>query len=210
MRATALIVGLAALVSVPAVATATTVIYSTFGPGDSYADGAGWTVAGTGGPFGYQAKACSFAVSGGDHLLGTIDVGISAYSEGPILVSLRDDNASLPGSILESFTLTPASGIVSLPSVSRPLLRDGLSYWVTLEPGAAGSNVAWCDSDPTVYGPSANDRGAGWVPLSSGFGLPAYRVTGEPVSAAVPEPITMISLLGGLTALGTYLRRRVA
>lgn len=210
MRGMALIVSVVALVSAAPVATATTVVYSTFGPGDSYSATTGWTIWAQGVAGSYQALACPFTVSGGDYLLDTIDVGILAAASHPVLVSLRAGGATVPGGILESFTLTPVSGIMSLKSVSQPLLRDGLSYWVAVEPGAAATFSAWCDAAPQLSGPAAIDRGAGWSPLLGDWGRPAYRVTGEPVAATVPEPITMISVLSGLTALGTYLRRRVA
>ncbi|MCE5325711.1 MAG: PEP-CTERM sorting domain-containing protein [Planctomycetaceae bacterium] len=185
---------------------ATQVIYSSFGPGDSFSNDGAAGIGGTASFRGFQSVANAFTVSGGDFQLGKIEVA-TVWDSGTnsLVVSVAADNAGIPGTTIESFSLSglmtgePGS-IVSMTSTLHPLLSNGSSYWVVLEAGAEDASAAWCDSLLSVEGTHAWDEGNGWQSVTSK--PQAFRVT------AVPEPATMSLLaLGGLAAL---IRRRKA
>ncbi|MGA2068389.1 MAG: PEP-CTERM sorting domain-containing protein [Thermoguttaceae bacterium] len=191
------------------------VIYSTLGPGDTYAGNLGLEV-------GYNSSndwvpACAFTpattVSFEEMDLAVgYDVGHGGM-ENSIVVQLRADNSGAPGSVLEAFTFTnlPVFGSVSSgnlrvgDSVLHPELVAGTQYWVTVLPGAAGASDAWNLSSPTVDGllTGSSNGGSTWGAAIDGQQA-GFRIDGS----AVPEPSTLALLGVGALGLAVYAWRK--
>lgn len=184
--------------------SAATVIFSSFGAGDSFANDSGSVITGADCFIGTQSIGNAFTVSGGDYQLGRIEVATFMVSgDNSLKVSLTADNGGLPGTVIESFSLTDSmshfSGtILSIPSITNPQLQNGGVYWVVLEAGAPNTEAIWCSSQPHVDGTSAWNNGVEWGSNAPYF--QAFRVT------AVPESSSYVLL--GLGASGLVLRRR--
>ena len=194
-------------VALSSMSASASLIYSTFGPGDSYSNDGSASIGGTKAfPGGFQSVANGFTVSGSDFQLGKIEVATVLGSGANSLdVSLAADNGGTPGAVLESFSLSGLmtgfpGGILSLSSTTHPLLLQGSSYWVVVEAGAADTAAGWLDALPHVDGKHAWNNGSGWQTAAIDIGQQAFRVS------AIPEPATMsLLVLGGLA---TLIRRR--
>ena len=122
MRRSLAIVTLAAVLAGSPLSAQST-IYSTFGPGDSYNNGIGWTV---GSDF-QQTSGAGFTYGGTSGAL-LFDISFAAFvvrSE-PILVEFL--SGSVTGSVLESWNVAPAgSGVYTVSSLLQPALINGTS-----------------------------------------------------------------------------------
>jgi hypothetical protein len=185
------------------------VVFSNFGPGNSYDLDSGWVVAGptSNAPDGPGEWAFAFTPSS-DFTLTQIDVAIS-NDTAPISVTLSLDNASggLPGGTIESWTVTslpvfpPTSNIVqTVTPISSVSLVSGTEYW--LAASAAGDTIdAWNVALSGPNAPAALNTGSGWAlqpPLNEPFG--AFAVEGS----AVPELTTWAMMVLGFAGLGFF------
>ena len=177
------------------------VIYNTFAPGDTFINYAGPAL------FTGQMLASRFTVSGNDYLFDQLELAVGLSSGTNLLdVSLRADSAGVPGTIIESFSVSNApqtyAGKLSIGSVAHPLLQNGLSYWVVMAPGASNTSGFWPQNEQisatVAWGP-----GSSWTVNSNGFAN-VYRVSGN----LVPEPSSLLAMFAGLGSLGGILRRR--
>jgi len=188
--------------------SAATVLFSSFGTGDSFDISGGSTVSGADVVnMGTQTIGNAFTVSGGNFQLGSIEVATFLQDgDNSLKISLAADNSGLPGATLESFSLSSLTyypgTILSVSSITNPLLLNGGVYWVVLEAGASNTEAAWCSSQPHVDGPSAWNNGTDWATNAPNF--QAFRVT------SVPEPGTVsLLILGAAVSLLRLPRRRV-
>lgn len=121
------------------------VIFSSFGPGDSYRSGVGWTVATNNQFAGTQAAAVYFDVPLAlDYTLDRIEVAAFGASDPcSLTVQLMSSSSGLPGNVLESFALpldnSQPSGIFAFTSALRPTLTAGDRYWVAM----VASDQSW-------------------------------------------------------------------
>src|SRR5205823_5156660 len=64
-----------------------------------------------------------------------------------IIAQLRENNAGLPGAILETWDIvgqmTPVPAVVTVSSVAHPFLQSGKTYWVVLVPPSSTSFGVW-------------------------------------------------------------------
>jgi hypothetical protein len=177
------------------------VIYSTFGPGDTFDVNIGRSL---GGPPSQINWAVAEAFTPHSKAIFT-EVELAAYSDtggDSMLVQLRDDNLGLPGSVLESLTITDLADYTEAPSgtlavglsILKPRLVAGNQYWITAS-ALDGMEGVWQYSSPNVTGPTASsvDGGATWTSANSQ--QTAFRVDGS----AVPEPSTL-ALIGSVAA----------
>jgi hypothetical protein len=187
-------------------------IYSNFGPGQTYSL-TGYSVSGgvSGSPgppngFGF-AIAESFTPSG-DFLFGSAELPL-VYLSGPndFTVALMTDAGGQPGTILESFSLTDAPpysspGVSTFVSTTNTPLDAGTTYWIVAIPGDRNTAGYWLanSTGPTGFMRTGND-GVTWStdPQAS----PALEVDGTPV-APVPEPPSFALLGVGLAALAAW------
>ena len=153
----------------------------------------------------YQAEAMPFTPGAGSNVMvSVLYVGLRDLSGGssPLLISIAQDNAGSPGTVLETMAGTVTSpSLYTFTSSLNPVLTGGTQYWVVAE-GDTGANAAWLDCGtggrPSMYSPD----GSSWFNDGEGYAL---KVEG---TAPVPEPPTAV--LGGfgiLMMLG-FLRRR--
>ena len=176
------------------------VIFSNFGAGDSYQTNVGRTV-GSPGDFAaamyFDAPASSNYAFDGFDLAAWYVAGTDA-----ITAQLMTSSGGLPGTTLESFSLTPSpypSSILSATSVLHPTLTAGGRYWLAVAPSDSTTWAAWnfADSD-TRDSAESYDGGATWSLLPA-VGNGAFRIYGSP---ALPVPEPAFYQLGALLALG--------
>jgi hypothetical protein len=193
----------AALFATPAVSLSETIVFSNFGPGNSYNTNLGNFV---GNDFaGDVAAEGDTFVPGSSVHFSSLDIALSCFGHGlcadDFTASLNQDNGGVPGTtVLESFTVHGSSlgllGVKNPPlvltSVLSPFLTAGTPYWVTVS-SDVNNSIVWnwnSTSDPSseVFSPNAE---ADWFAL--GFTPGAYQVNAS--SITTPEPSTLVLLV---------------
>ena len=121
---------------------ASTVIYSTFDPGDIYDTNSGWTIGGTS----VLVQAVQFTPTESGTVQ-TIEIAAFRLSGGTAVnVSLMTDAGDQPGSVLETVPVCcfgDVASIRSANSVLHPNLSTGTKYWLVVAPVAAGDYFGW-------------------------------------------------------------------
>jgi hypothetical protein len=134
-----------------------------------------------------------------------------SLSSGPnvLNVYLMGNSSGLPSGVLESFDLngalstTPGTSLVTIDSVTHPLLDAGTQYWIVAA-GGPDTYASWQQNvhgamGPNVSGPSL----ASFVRDSDTNVIEAYQVDGTTV---VPEPQSW--MLTAVGAIGLIWRAR--
>ncbi|HXN49488.1 MAG TPA: PEP-CTERM sorting domain-containing protein [Bryobacteraceae bacterium] len=182
------------------------VMFSDFGPGDSYNCCGGWTVGQTG--FGQYGPASEFTAAAGGNV-SQIDVALASISNGDATVSLWTANAGVPDVELGSWNVTPTDSfglccdVVMIPVLAGPSLTTGQTYFLAIQ--SATGFLAWNQNNQNVSGTLAEslDGGATWPETSQGQALGAFDVL-----SGVPEPATLTLLGAGLLCLLARARKR--
>jgi len=172
------------------------IIYTSYGPTDTFAPNYGIGIEGSSTHFGYFAVAAKFQVTQ-DASLDSIQVPMwFASGVNSFIFNLCNENSGFPGQVLESFTVsanTPLGAIVTATSQTHPLLTTSQDYWLEVIPGDPTTRGAWCDfttRTTTVSDRIMSDSGSGFQPTTY-YPLP-FTVLGS----EVPEPsIGSLSLL---------------
>jgi hypothetical protein len=189
--------------ALPGIGRAGMIVYSTFGPGDSYS-GSGGAIAGSG-----YAVYNSIAVPFSPTSTVTLDRVRFAFGAAnasiPIDAVISADDGNKPGTALETFSkITPLNGIISEDSVLHPTLTAGATYWLYLQTDDPTANLAghWSNCSPEIDGPFAYRSGAnaGWTYVQSGFQQSAFDITGT----VAPEPASLVMCGTGVLALWTW------
>jgi hypothetical protein len=196
------------VLSVPASAD---IVFSNFGPDNSYDPSVGLTIESS--PFEFAESAMGFTPSG-DFTLTQIDVGITyVFGTNSVMLSLNSDSSGLPDGVIESWTLTglppfgPTSNIVqTVMPVSPVSLLSGTQYWLVASPIASDTGSAWNINSIGSTGPFTQNFGSGFE--TPGIGAQgAFAVLGVPVPEPNPTSLLLATVL--LACLGVALRRRV-
>jgi hypothetical protein len=201
----------ALLLTIPSLARAD-ILFSTFGPNDSYVTNGGTSISGA--PTSYQSFAERFSITTTSTVT-RIEFASSFGSPRNFVVQLLADNGqtgpgdSHPGQLLEQFTLSnPPTGIVAADSVVNPTLEANQLYWLAILPGSDDTSTVWNFSDTGVGGYADSQHKPGvWLPSGFTLGNSAFRIDGSP-AAAVPEPGSLTLLGAGVVAMAVYRWRR--
>jgi len=153
----------------------------------------------------YQALANPFSTTD-TATLTSIDVVMDTRGGAPITLALASDSNGLPGSVLESWSLTLSgntNALYSVTSLLNPVLTAGTTYWLEALPGA-NDNSGW---GVTSFGHTiAVSHSAGIWTATTNEWESAFDVNGTAASAT-PEPSTF-AMFGGAGLLAITLRNR--
>ena len=151
------------------------VIYSTFGPGQSFSNNE-LDISGTNSSAGgYQAVAQMFQPSEAATLT-TISVPLSFFSGvNSFTIAIALDESGLPGTTLESFAVlnVPSfrGAVEDVVSTMTPVLSSASTYWLEVVPGDLTTSGGWFSRDPFPNYGSVNfavNHGSGWSIKASG------------------------------------------
>ena len=204
------VLAFALLVALSSTVCRADVVYSNFGPGDSYIGGSGWTVSGSTSSVGEQiysagpftAGATAYNLTSAElalfHVSGTNQVNVSLYSNA----------AGAPGISLA--TGSPITGITGLgsgaiyTSTFAPfLLSPGTTFWLVASPGASDTWAAWTFNNIGAVGLAQQIDGGAWTVTPNAS--PAFRINGTLAAPLVPTPT---AAAGGIALLGMLIGTR--
>ena len=189
---------------------ASTIVYTNIAPGDTFGPGIAIGVVPFLGVFNYVGIGFK---ADQNYIFQSTELAVSLFSGPNVLdVYLMKSLGGLPDQVLESFTLDnelstdPATGMVTIDSVTHPELMAGQAYWV-VEAGGPTTTAFWAENvhgveGPNVSGPSLTDltRDANTNIVE------ALEVFG---TAAVPEPGSWIPTADALLLGLAYSYRSV-
>ncbi|MGH7993098.1 MAG: hypothetical protein ACREDQ_06255 [Limisphaerales bacterium] len=193
---------LSAFASAPAV-----YVYDSFGPGNTYSN-TRWLVEGSNGPHAYQAHAENFVPGISGNLsqiqLATAVLGTDPFSN---FFIAQDNGSGIPGSILESFNnVANVDGLLTIDSVTTPLLQAGQKYWFCDEPADPDSYAAWYENSQGLTGNWAFEPSEwNWYNVgTAGYSDSVFSISVVPV----PEPsnVALVLLSAGILAVPGWRR----
>jgi hypothetical protein len=207
----ALVFGAFVVAASIAAPTRGSVVYSSFGPGDSYDATVGWAVFGADSVFGYQLDMGFQFQSGSTAALTRIDAAFRLHDgTGAVDFSLyADDGSGHLGSLIETFSnvgpFDDAPTIVSAFSTLHPILTSGQMYWLVASTVDDGSNISWNFNDLSTTGNALGRRDGAEPRYYSDLDQSVFRVSGQ----AIPEPASIVLCgLGIVGAAGLARSRR--
>lgn len=160
-------------------ANASTILYSTFGDGDTYDQYSGWTI----GDSRVYVQGLQFtpAETG---VVQTIEIAAFRNTGGAAVnLSLRTDDGDRPGTVLEDVPICCFGDVASIQlanSVLRPLLTAGTKYWLVVSPIAVGDLFGWCRNfDPPYLLNAQQSMGGPWNIGASWRGTMRIRSDGS-------------------------------
>lgn len=175
--------------SVPAHAE---VLYSTFGPGQSFdnSESSGWLVG-----FSYNQQIAAPFILSSDAIFDSIDFAAD-YDNGlnQLTVSLVDDDSGLPstdpGKVIESFNFANLSSLPTIytaRSFRKPLLKGSTQYWVVLKADNSTTLVQWNRNNNGTGGFAFSNLRTPWTYYRDK--TPAFDIKGGP---AVPFEVHIV------------------
>lgn len=192
------------------------VIFSDFGPGNTFQTNVGNTICGTGtfncaGNPTPLSGANSFTPTG-SYTLSSISLATALVTgTNQLVVSLMPDAGGIPGTPVETWTFTNAMQlqptILSASSVGSVVIDAGTQYWLAASAPGDGTWAVWFLNSIGLTGTQASRVGSGAWFATSGNTLAAFSLDGTPL-APIPEPSSLVLLTSGLAGLMAVVRRR--
>jgi len=190
------------------------VIFSNLGAGDSYDASLAYNVKGPAAFGERQYVANTFIPTGSDYQLSKIELPLALVGGvDQVDVRLMTDDGGLPGTTLESFTLTglPADPgqMLTATSTLHPVLHQGTDYWCAITP-AGDTQAHWFLNNTGSTGPCAENTLGLWALMDTPQTQGAFMVEGAPVRGILdtPEPGPLAVATGAILAGAAYRRRR--
>jgi hypothetical protein len=185
------------------------VAFNSLGSGDTYNSATVWGVSGASTSGGYRGQAEWFVPSVTGYLSSFALPTYRVSGSGRSNFFIADDAAEgVPNDALENFlnVANNSRGMLTVNSISHPLLEAGHTYWLCDEPADATTSNGWFQNNQNRNVTFAFDREQGsWA---GGGGAPngAFRVMVTPV----PEPSSLVFLLAAVPWLFWSSRRDIA
>jgi hypothetical protein len=117
----------------------------------------------------------------------------------------QDNGSGIPGAVLENFSnVTAPNGLLTINSVTMPLLQAGQKYWLCDEPADPNTYTGWALNNQGITNVCAVETSqGGWFALASPVvASPVFSISVTPV----PEPSTAGLVLLGAGLLGVRSR----
>lgn len=181
-----------------------TIVFDTFGPGDTYFQFGGYQVGGSTPLFEVAAQF----TSGASGSLATVDLGLTFYltTGAGVNVYLYGDASGLPDNASQTFLgsgaptamfATTNNSIVSFAVAGNVPVTMGSVYWLVLKPADANGNI-WMNSLAATGSVASSLDDSTWTAATQT--LPAFRITAQ--GAGVPDSgSTILLMLGSVAAL---------
>ena len=186
-------------------------VYNSFGPGNTFVTYADWGIQGASASGGYVGHGELFVPTLSGNLQ-SVQLALVTLSGGTSVANfyVAANNGGTPGPVLASFmnVVAPASSsgsfLVTLNSVTQPLLQAGTTYWLYGEPAASTTAIGWLVNNQGYANNYAQENPPGvWTSGPVTFGANGvFDVSVTPV----PEPS-----IAGLLILGAgcfFIRRK--
>jgi hypothetical protein len=192
---------------------ASIVVYSDFGPGQTYGSSLN-DAAGSTSFIGEQIGYADPFTPTSTVTFASVVLPLSSVSgTKSLIVSLRPSVSGQPGSPLESFTVTglpsfPTSTVYTLNSLLNPVLTAGSTYWIAIFPGGSNTVAGWNFDSVGVNGGAANVNGSATWTHNPDNTSSAFEVLGNAVPTPEPASLSMLAGLGACAAAWVGKRRR--
>ncbi|HYE62170.1 MAG TPA: choice-of-anchor R domain-containing protein [Phycisphaerales bacterium] len=191
------IAAITAITALTATHTSADVLFSNFGPGDSYDTVYGWTLS-YGGPLGGDAfeDAVPFTVTGGNYYFDSAEVAVNHfYGPDRVFFTLHADASGVPGAVLDQ---TSAGGTITPGTMPPPMLapfggdvilQNGQTYWLSLRTEETDAHLSWAYNVVDDFGLRAWQVNNGpWNPATGIPGTDSERAAFRINATPVPPP----------------------